>query len=137
MNLFDVFKRKKKEYNAADGNTNLVRVCTKKLAERIQLPMDKKKPVGVRFQYCKDGEPDDSEKTNLISLLVTKNDRNQASLQIGASREGTDRLYSNYLFQAGKTEEEIKAWLENTEVCTPIVLNYAKELSDEVDEYWS
>ena len=30
----------------------------------------------------------------------------------------------------------LKAWLKNTDVCIPVILNCAKELSDSVDEYW-
>ena len=104
------------------------------IADELEKPIEKYGKKGVRFPYSRENQK--SAPTNYAQLVVSRNSGDEVSLQIGVCREGTDRLYSNFLFEAGKTQDEIKAWLKNTDVCIPVILNCAKELSDSVDEYW-
>lgn len=127
---------KKPPFTYEDKNNLLARECPLKLAESLNTPMVRHGHEGIRFRYYKKDESDESNKEKSILLEVTKDSKDEVTLRIGASRRGTDRLYSNYLFEAGKTQEEVKAWLENSDVCVPVILECAKHLSDSVDEYW-
>lgn len=120
--------------SAHEQNVKLAEKVANHIADELEKPIEKYGKKGVRFPYSRENQK--SAPTNYAQLVVSRNSGDDVSLQIGMCREGTDRLYSNFLFEAGKTQDEIKAWLKNTDVCIPVILNCAKELSDSVDEYW-
>ena len=120
--------------SAHEQNVKLAEKVANHIADELEKPIEKYGKKGVRFPYSRENQK--SAPTNYAQLVVSRNSGDDVSLQIGMCREGTDRLYSNFLFEAGKTQDEIKAWLKNTDVCIPVILNCAKELSYSVDEYW-
>lgn len=104
------------------------------VAEKLDEPIEKNGRKGMRFPYFRENKKSDS--ANFAQLIVNGNGDDQVVLEIGVYRGGTDRLYSNFLVEAGETQDEVKAWLKNSDICIPVILNCVGELSDRVDDYW-
>ena len=101
-------------------------------ADAIQIEKYEKKDF--RFPYSRENKKSGPE--NYARIVVSRSCGDEVSLQIGVYRGGTDRMYSNFLFEAGKTQDEIKAWLKNTDASIPVILKCATALSDSVDDDW-
>lgn len=119
---------------AHEQNIRYFGIAANYVAKELEQPIEKNDSKGVGFRYR--GENQVLEPPKLAQLDVSRYSGDEVHLRIGVRREGTDRLISYYLSEAGTTQDEIKAWLKNTDACVPIIASYARDLSDRVDDYW-
>ena len=87
------------------------------------------RPYGLHIDVC--------GTENLAMMRVARDaaqkDSLQLRLQLGVVREGTDRLYSNYL-SAEDAQETVR--ILRDPACHEQWLEQIRNLSDRVDDYW-
>lgn len=119
-----------------EENIRLTCIVIDEFLVRMDEFLPKGEPAGILFLYTRE---DVSEVKNVenVTLLKAEISKTEGTLlSVGSARNGTDRFWTNYIFEAGNTPEEIKAWLLNTDVSVPFIMRCSRELSAHVDDFW-